>query len=181
MSGDAFELLCGALGSILLRPAGVGSIAGEEGPALRKVVLHKSYCQPCYWLRISHGKMAKGVLAILCPLGRRDTESSSAGEGLIPPSHPASSTPGRASRPHLILFFPLLRSHYFLVDLSHVSERCIWSWCRLPAWERLPSSLWSVRLLATFTEMQTASMFVGILSCHCLLGKRDGGCIVSAG
>lgn len=48
MSGDAFELLCGALGSILLRPAGVGSIAGEEGPALRKVVLHKSYCQPCY-------------------------------------------------------------------------------------------------------------------------------------
>lgn len=48
MSGDAFELLCGALGSILLRPAGVGSIAGEEGPALGKVVLHKSYRQPCY-------------------------------------------------------------------------------------------------------------------------------------
>ena len=96
MSGDAFELLCGALGSILLRPAGVGSIAGEEGPALGKVVLHKSYCQPCYWLRISHGKMAKGALAIFSPLNKKDSVSSWAQKGLVGPSHLASFIPDHA-------------------------------------------------------------------------------------
>lgn len=106
MSGDAFELLCGALGSILLRPAGVGSIAGEEGPALGKVVLHKSYCQPCYWLRISHGKMAKGALAIFSPADKKDSESSRAQKGLIGPPHLASFMPGHAIRPIIIIFSP---------------------------------------------------------------------------
>lgn len=113
MSGDAFELLCGALGSILLRPAGVGSIAGEEGPALGKVVLHKSYCQPCYWLRISHGKMAKGALAIFSPPDREASESSRARKGLIGPSPLASFLPDHAVGPGIIIF----SSHSELVNL----------------------------------------------------------------